>query len=411
MLLMRNKKDAALGFIFVTLLIDSIGFGIIIPIMPDLIKEMIQADLSKASVYGGWLTFSYAFMQFICAPIMGGLSDKYGRRVVLLCSLFGFAIDYLFLALAPTIAWLFVGRIIAGMMGASFTTASAYIADISTPEKRAQNFGLIGAAFGLGFIIGPGIGGQLSHFGLRFPFYAAAGLALLNWLYGFFILPESLSKENRREFEWKRANPFGMIKQLRKYPSLSGLLISLILVYLSAHAIQSTWTFYSMEKFSWTRETVGYSLTFVGVILASVQGGLIRIIIPKLGHQRSAYVGLLLSTAGLVLIAFATQGWMMYAFVIPYALGGITGPSIQSIISQTIPVNEQGEIQGALTSLMSATSIIGPVMMTYIFRYFTSSVAPVIFPGAPFIMAAILTLTSAIIAYRNFKGKPVFRRA
>lgn len=406
---MRNKKDAALGFIFITLLIDSVGLGIIIPIMPDLIKGMIHDDLSKASVYGGWLTFAYAFMQFICAPVMGGLSDKYGRRVVLLCSLFGFGIDYLFLALAPSIGWLFVGRIIAGMMGASFTTASAYIADISSPEKKAQNFGLIGAAFGLGFIIGPGIGGQLSHFGLRFPFYAAAALALFNWLYGFFILPESLPRENRREFEWKRANPFGSLRQLFKYKTLNGLIIALIFVYIAAHAIQSTWTFYSMEKFNWTPQAVGYSLTFVGVILACVQGGLIRVIIPRLGQERSVYTGLLMTTLGLILIAFATQGWMMYAFIIPYALGGITGPSIQAIISEQIPKNEQGELQGALTSLMSATSIFGPVMMTYIFRYFTSNTAPVVFPGAPFAVGAVLTSLSALIAYQQLRVKPVFK--
>lgn len=378
---MKNKKGAALGFIFITLAIDSIGLGIIIPIMPDLIKELIHEDLSQASVYGGWLTLSYAAMQFIFAPVMGALSDKYGRRTVLLCSLFGFGVDYLFLAFAPTIAWLFLGRIIAGMLGASFTTASAYIADISEPEKKAQNFGLIGAAFGLGFIIGPAIGGQLSHFGLRFPFYAAAALALLNWLYGYFILPESLPKENRRELDWKRANPFGSLRQLFKYKAFTGLIISLILVYIAAHAIQSTWTFYSMEKFSWTPQLVGYSLTFVGVILAVAQGGLIRLIIPKLGRKRSVYIGLLMTTLGLILIAFATQGWMMYAFIIPYALGGITGPSIQAIISEQVPKNEQGELQGALTSLMSATSVIGPVMMTYIFRYFTSNASPVIFPG------------------------------
>lgn len=266
---------------------------------------------------------------------------------------------------------------------ASFTTASAYIADISEPEKKAQNFGLIGAAFGLGFIIGAAIGGQLSHFGLRFPFYAAAALALLNWLYGYFILPESLSKENRREFDWKRANPFGSLKQLFKYKAFTGLIISLILVYIAAHAIQSTWTFYSMEKFSWTPQLVGYSLTFVGVILAGVQGGLIRLIIPKQGQKRSVYTGLLITTLGLILIAFATQGWMLYAFIVPYALGGITGPSIQAII--------------------------GPIMMTYIFRYFTSNAAPVIFPGAPFVMGAALTLLSAFIAYQNLKNKPAFK--
>jgi DHA1 family tetracycline resistance protein-like MFS transporter len=400
---MKNRKQAALGFIFITLLIDSIGFGIIIPVMPTLITQMIHGNLSVASEYGGWLTFAYSFMQFICAPIVGNLSDKYGRRPVLLFSLFGFGVDYLFLSVAPTIWWLFVGRIIAGITGASFTTASAYIADISTPRKRAQNFGLIGAAFGLGFIIGPGIGGQLTNYGIRFPFFAAAVLALLNWLYGYFILPESLSKEHRRQFEWKRANPLGSLMQLKKYPAVAGLIVSLILVYISVHAVQSTWTFYNMEKFNWTPQLVGYSLTFVGVMIALVQGGLIRAIIPKLGKERSVYVGLGLYSIGFLLFAFATKGWMMFAFLIPYALGGIAGPSIQGIISTHVPPNEQGELQGALTSLMSATSIVGPVLMTSLFAYFTDKNAPLIFPGAPFAMGAFLTMLSSLLAYRSLK--------
>lgn len=400
---MKDKKQAAIGFIFVTLLIDSIGFGIIIPVIPMLIQEMVGGNLSVAAEYGGWLTFAYSFMQFVFAPVIGNLSDQYGRRPVLLFSLFGFGIDYLFLSVAPTITWLFVGRIIAGITGASFSTASAYIADISTPEKRTQNFGMIGAAFGLGFIIGPGLGGQLAHLGARVPFIAAAALALINWLYGYFILPESLSKENRRPFDIKRANPLGSILQLKKYPAFSGLIVSLILVYISAHAVQSTWTYYNMEKFNWTPQLVGYSLTFVGIMIAIVQGGLIRIIIPKLGQHKSVYIGLILYSVGFLLFGFATQGWMMYLFMIPYAFGGIAGPSIQGIISSHIPPNEQGELQGALTSLMSATSIIGPPIMTTLFAYFTSTNAPFIFPGAPFLTGAILTFISAFMAWRSFK--------
>jgi DHA1 family tetracycline resistance protein-like MFS transporter len=400
---MKNRKEAALGFIFITLLIDSIGFGIIIPVMPALIAQMIHGNLSVASEYNGLLTFAYATIQFVFAPVIGNLSDKYGRRPVLLFSLFGFGIDYLFLSMAPTIGWLFVGRIIAGITGASFTTASAYIADISTPEKRAQNFGLIGAAFGLGFIIGPGIGGQLAKFGPRFPFYAAAALALLNWLYGYFILPESLPKKHRRAFEWKRANPLGSLLQLKKYPAVAGLIISLVLVYISVHAVQSTWTYYNMEKFNWTPQLVGYSLTFVGIMIALVQGGLIRVIIPKIGQQKGVYIGLLLYSIGFLLFAFSTRGWMMFAFMIPYAFGGIAGPSIQGIISTHVSPNEQGELQGALTSLMSATSIIGPILMSSLFAYFTSNKAPVKFPGAPFAMGAFLTMLSAILAYRSFK--------
>jgi len=401
---MANTGKAALGFIFITVLVDVIGFGIIIPVMPALISELIHGDISAASSYGGWLMFAYAIMQFLCAPILGNLSDKYGRRPVLLFSLLGFGIDYIFLALAPTIGWLFVGRIIAGITGASFTTASAYIADISAPDKRAQNFGMIGAAFGLGFIIGPLIGGLLGQFGSRVPFIAAAILTLLNWLYGYFVLPESLAKENRRPFEWKRANPLGSLVQLKKYPSVAGLIISLTLVYIAAHAVQSTWSFYNIGKFNWDEKMVGYSLAFVGFMIALVQGGLIRLVIPKIGQEKSLYTGLLLYSIGMLLFAFATEGWMMFAFCTVYCLGGIAGPALQGIISSHVPPNEQGELQGALTSLMSATSIVGPLLMTNLFSYFTRPTAPVYFPGAPFLMGAVLFLISTILSYRSLKA-------
>jgi len=400
---MKKHTNAALGFIFVTLLVDTIGFGIIIPVLPDLIKNLIHGDLSVASEYNGWLTLAYSLMQFVFAPVVGNLSDKYGRRPILLCSLFGFGIDYLFLAFAPTIGWLFVGRIIAGITGASFTTAGAYIADVSTPEKRAQNFGIVGVAFGLGFIIGPLLGGLLGTIGTRVPFYASAGLCLLNWLYGYFILPESLDKEHRRPFEWRRANPMGALLHLKKYPSIAGLVTSLVLVYLSVHAVQSTWAYYTMYKFTWSKAMVGYSLGFVGLMIAIVQGGLIRFIIPKFGQEKSVYFGLLLYSVGNLLFGLANAGWMMFAFLIPYALGGIAGPAIQGIMSTQVPPNEQGELQGGLTSIMSATAIVGPPVMTWLFAWFTKKSSPVQFPGAPFILAALLTLVSAILAYRSFK--------
>ena len=317
---MRPGRSAAVGFIFITLLLDVIGFGIIIPVIPKLIMGLSGKDLSHASQIGGWLMFAYAIMQFTFAPILGGLSDQYGRRPILLGSLFGFGIDYLFSAFAPTIGWLFVGRMIAGIMGSSFTTASAYIADVSPPEKRSQNFGLIGAAFGLGFIIGPAIGGFLGAYGPRAPFIAAACLAFLNWLYGLFILPESLKPENRRAFDWKRANPVGTLSQLRKYPIISGLLVSLVLLYIAAWAVQGGWSYYTMEKFQWDERMVGISLSVVGLITAIVQAGLIRIIIPKLGQQRGVYVGLSLYCFGFLCFAFATKGWMMFAALVPYCL-------------------------------------------------------------------------------------------
>ncbi|MEO6915050.1 MAG: TCR/Tet family MFS transporter, partial [Chitinophagaceae bacterium] len=281
-----------------------------------------------------------------------------------------------------------------------FTTASAYIADISEPEKRAQNFGLIGAAFGIGFIIGPVAGGLLGQFGSRVPFLAAAGLSLLNALYGFFVLPESLSKEHRRPFQLKRANPLGALLHLKKYPAVTGLVASLVLIYVASHAVQSTWPYYNMEKFDWNEAMVGYSLGFVGIMVAIIQGGLIRVIIPKLGNEKSVYAGLICYAVGLILFAFATKGWMMFAFIIPYSLGGICGPALQGIISGNVPKNEQGELQGGLTSLMSMTAIIGPPMMTTLFAKFTRPDAPIIFPGAPFLAGAILILVSTWLAYR-----------
>jgi len=400
---MLRNRQAAVGFIFITLLIDVIGFGIIIPVMPKLITHLTGADLSHASQIGGWLMFSYAFMQFLCAPILGGLSDQYGRRRVLLLSLFGFGVDYIFQAYAPSIGWLFLGRILAGGLGSSFTTGAAYISDVSTPEKRAQNFGLIGAAFGLGFIIGPAIGGFLGQYGPRAPFLAAAALALLNWLYGLFILPESLAPENRRTFSWKRANPVGALTHLRKYPVISGLLLSLVLLYIASQAVQGTWSFYTMEKFKWDERMVGISLSVVGLFTAIVQAGLIRIIIPKIGKERGVYIGLGLYCLGFLLFAFATQGWMMFAFLVPYCLGGIAGPSLQGIISTQVPPNEQGELQGGLTSLMSMTAIVGPLLMSNIFAYFTSVSAPVYFPGAAMLTGAVFSLVSTLLAYRTLR--------
>jgi len=405
---MAEKKNAALGFIFVTLLIDVIGFGIIIPVMPRLISEMLHVDIPEASEYGGWLLAAFAIMQFAFSPLMGNLSDCFGRRPILLASLFGFGVDYIFLVFAPTIQWLFIGRIIAGIMGASFTTAAAYIADISEPEKRAQNFGMIGAAFGLGFIIGPALGGILAKYGLRVPFIGAAVLTLLNWLYGFFILPESLKPENRRPFEWARANPVGSLIFFLRYKVILGLVASIVLVYIAGHAVQSTWSYYTMEKFNWDEAGVGYSLAFVGLLVAIVQGWLIRFIIPKLGQERSIYIGLGLYAIGFFLFGIATEGWMMYAFLIPYCLGGITGPSLQGVMSAQVPANEQGELQGALTSLMSLTSIFGPVMMTAIFHHYSSkSTGATYFPGAAMMAGAFLTLISAFLARLSLKKHAV----
>jgi DHA1 family tetracycline resistance protein-like MFS transporter len=400
---MAVSKKAAIGFIFITLLIDVIGWGIIIPVMPKLLEDMIHGNVSKAASYNGWLLFAFAVAQFLFSPVLGNLSDRYGRRPIILISLFGFAIDYLFLSFAPSIEWFFVGRVVAGITGASFTTASAYIADISTNENRAKNFGMIGAAFGVGFMIGPMIGGLLGDLGPRVPFIAAAILCFLNWLWGYFILPESLPKEKRRPFNWKRANPVGMLQHLRKYKGISELVGSLILVYIAAHAIQSNWAFFLTERFSWSSGMIGISLAVVGLLVGLVQGGLTRVVNPWLGNEKSVYIGLFLYSVGMLLFAFATESWMIFVFLVPYCLGGIAGPALQAIISSHVPSNEQGELQGALTSLVSVTTIVGPLIMTNLFAYFTSPGAPVHYAGAPFILGALLLIASTIMAYHALK--------
>jgi DHA1 family tetracycline resistance protein-like MFS transporter len=398
---MISKPNRSLIFIFITILVDVIGLGVIIPVVPSLIEELTGEGLSEASRYGGWLIFSFAAMQFLFSPIMGGLSDRFGRRPVLLFSLFGLGIDYIFHALAPTLFWLFVGRLIAGVFGASFTTATAYIADISTPEKRSQNFGLIGAAFGLGFIIGPVIGGLAgAEFGPRAPFLVAAALSLLNVTYGFFVLPESLDKNKRRPFEWKRANPIGALMRLKRYPVISGLVVSMVLIYLAGHAVQSNWSYFTMFKFEWDEAMVGYSLGVVGLLIAIVQGGLIRVVIPKIGLANSVYVGIALQAIGLFCFGIASAGWMLFIFLIPYCFGGISAPALQGIISSQVPDSEQGELQGALTSLVSLTAIVGPVMMNSLFSYFTSEEAPIYLPGASFYLASIFMVFSLFFAYR-----------
>lgn len=399
---MQNKK-AGVGFVLFIIFMDSLGFGIIIPVMPDLIISLTGVGMSEASEYGGYLLFAYAICQFIFSPIIGGLSDQYGRRPVLLLSSFGFAVDYLFLAYAPTILLLFIGRIFSGIMGASFATASAYIADVSEPSKRAANFGLVGAAFGLGFIIGPAVGGLLGDIGPRVPFIAAAILSGLNWFYGVFILPESLTDENRRVFDIKRANPFGTFKQLGKHKVIIGLIAAMFFVYIASHAVQSTWSFYTKYQFDWTNAEVGYSLSFVGVLSALVQGVLIRWLIPKIGQKKAVYWGMFFYFAGLALIGYALSGWMLYGAMVIYSLGGIAGPALQGIMSNQLPSNEQGELQGANTSMMSATAIVGPILMTHVFAYFSGDDAPFHIPGAAMYLASAFTLVSLFLCWRTLR--------
>jgi Arabinose efflux permease len=398
-----KRGRAAMGFIFFTLLIDVMGWGLIIPVMADLIAQLKGIPVNVASTYGAFLLSVFAVTQFMFSPVVGNLSDRYGRRPVLLISLLGFGVDYLILAWAPSYGWLFVGRVIAGITGASFTTASSYIADISADETaRAKNFGLIGAAFGLGFVLGPALGGLLAGWGLRAPFYMAAVLCLLNCLFGFFMLPESLDKASRRPFDWKRANPLGSFRFLVKYPKIGNLAVSFFLIYLGAQAVHSSWNFFTIYRFGWSEQMIGISLAIVGVLTGVVQAGLTRVIIPKIGNTKSIYIGLFLYTIGLLLFAFATESWMMFAFLVPYCLGGIAGPSLQSAIAGRVPSGQQGELQGALTSLMSLTTIVGPLIMNSSFSYFTTDGAPFYFPGVHFLIGAICMLGGLLIVRRVF---------
>lgn len=404
-MLTKSVESKGLFFIFVTVVIDSIGLGIIIPVIPKLIQELIHGDLSAASQYGGLLVFVYAFAQFFFASVLGNLSDKYGRRPVLLFSLLGFGINYILMGLAPSIGWLFAGRLIAGITGASHTVAAAYIADISSPQKKAQNFGLLGAAFGLGFILGPVLGGILGQYSSRLPFFAAAGLCLLNLLYGYFVVPESLKPELRRPFDWKTSNPIGTFAHINTYPQILPLMVCIFLVNIAANAVQTTWSYYTMEKFQWDERMVGLSLGFVGTLLMIVQAGLIRIAIPKLGLKNAILLGLTLYLIAYSLFGIATQSWMMFAISIFFVSAGIGGPALQSYISNHIPANEQGQIQGGITSVISLTAIIGPVIMSSLFSYFSRKEAVFYFPGAPFVLSALLSVLALLIMISYFRNK------
>jgi DHA1 family tetracycline resistance protein-like MFS transporter len=327
----------------------------------------------------------------------------------LLLSLLAFGIDYALMGFAPTLEWLFIGRAVAGIAGASHTTANAYIADVSPPEKRAQNFGLMGAAFGLGFILGPAAGGLIGELGTRAPFFAAAALALVNLAYGMFVLPESLPVESRRPFHWHRANTLGTILQLRRYPGI-GLLVTVVFLWVLGHQVlPATWAFYTQQKFGWVPAEVGFSLAFAGVLLAAVQAGLTRVLVPRLGERGAVLIGLTTGGLGYLGYAFATSGWMIYPAMLVGMLGGLTFPSLNALMSHSVPKTSQGELQGAVASLHSLTAIIGPVLMTQLFGYFTSPAAPFQFPGAAFVFAALLTAIGLILFARA--GKPLTHEA
>ncbi len=406
-----NSRKPALGFIFVTLFLDILGVGLIIPILPKLIKELSGGNESAAAGVYGWLVALYSLMQFLCAPVLGSLSDRFGRRPVILGSLFGSWLDYLLQAFAPSIPWFFLGRIVAGITGANITAASAYIADVSPPEKRAANFGLIGAAFGLGFIAGPALGGLLGNLGLRVPFLVAAGLTLVNWLYGLLVLPESLPREQHRAFDWSRANPVGSLVALKRYPIVLGLTATYFLFNLAHQVFPSTWVLYVDHRYHWTSGQVGASLAVVGIMAAIVQGGLARRIVPALGERRAIVVGLINGTVFMTAYGLATKSWMIYAVIIVGSFGAIANPALQGLVSRQVPLNEQGAVQGALNSLGSLGGILGPLVATRLFSYFVHPRAPAYVPGMAFFAGSVMIFAALLLALRSFQRNPVLSPA
>lgn len=394
-------RRASVAFILVTLFIDSLGFGLVIPILPKLVERLVGGGISDASFVVGALTALYAVMQLFAAPVLGGLSDRYGRRPVLLLALGSLGLDYVLLSLAPNVWWLVVGRIIAGIGGATFTPAGAYIADVSPPEKRAANFGMVGVAFGLGFIAGPALGGLLGEGSLRLPFVVAAGLSAANFLFGLLVLPESLAPQNRRPFVLSQANPLGALRAVGRYGGVAALLPISIATALAQMGLQSVWVLYTTYRYAWSVSDVGISLAIVGLLFAVAQGALVRPVVARVGEARTLVVGLLVATISFFLFGLATQGWMMYAVTAVYCLGlGLCGPAMQGLMSRAVPPSEQGLLQGALASVNTSATIAGPLLATSLFGYFVSPAAPAPLPGAPFFAGGVLFLLSLAFALR-----------
>ncbi len=376
----------------------------IMPVLPDLLMEISGEDLAASAKYGGWLMFVYAVMQFFFAPIVGNLSDAYGRRPVLLLSMVVLGINYIIMGFANSLVLLFIGRIISGIGASTMSTCNAYVADVTPISERAQYFGMIGAAFGMGFIIGPVIGGILGEFGSRVPFFATAALVFFNLLFGFFILPESLTPENRRIFEPARANPLATFRQLSQFRVVFGILMVMFFYNLGHHVLPSIWSYYTIEKLNWSTREIGYSLGFIGVLMVFVQGFLIRIVIPKVGLRNAGIIGMSMTLVAFCGYASASTSWMMYVAMVPGALGALAGPAMNGIASGQIGAQQQGELQGGMSSMMSLTSILSPPIMTQVFSYFGSNSTTVYYPGAPFLLAAILTLLSLVLFVRATAG-------
>lgn len=397
------RPKPAIIFIFITLFLDIFGIGVIVPVLPKLVEELQGGDLEAAAHSVGWLGALYALMQFIFSPVLGSLSDRFGRRPVILASLFGSGIDYLVLAWAPTLGWLYVARIVSGITAANFSAASAYIADVTPPEKRAAGFGMIGAAFGLGFIAGPAIGGLLGAHGLRTPFLVAAGITLLNWLYGAFVLPESLAKENRRPFTWESAHPIKALTALSRWPVVMGLAGTHFFSILAGNIYPALWVLYTGFRYGWDSIHVGISLALVGVMAAIVQAGLAGKVIAKIGERRGIYLGLLAMAVAMFCYGTATDGWMVYVIILIGSIGGIGGPAIQSMISRAVPADEQGAVQGALNSITSIAGIAAPILWTALFSWSIAKERVFPLPGISFYGACVVSLVAAGLAWRAFR--------
>ncbi|MGH7460095.1 MAG: TCR/Tet family MFS transporter, partial [Longimicrobiales bacterium] len=377
------------------------------PVLPRLVERFMGGDTAHAAQIYGLFGTVWALMQFFCAPLLGALSDRFGRRPVILFSILGLGLDYILMALAPTVGWLFVGRVISGITGASFTTAYAYIADVSPPEKRAANFGLIGAAWGLGFVLGPALGGLLGGISPRLPFWVAAGLALLNTLYGLFVLPESLPPERRRPIHWKRANPVGALRLLRSHPELIGLSAVSFLFFVAHQVLPSITVLYTSLRYGWNELTMGLTLAGVGILGVIVQALLVRPAVARYGERRTLITGLLFGAIGFSFYGLATTSVAFWVGLLPSALMGLYQPSVQALMTRRVGPSEQGQLQGANTSLMGITGMVGPGLFTLTFAHFIQDDAPVYLPGAPFLLATVLMLNAGFIAWRVTRGQAV----
>jgi DHA1 family tetracycline resistance protein-like MFS transporter len=390
---------AAFAFIFVTVLLDMLALGVIVPVLPKLIIHFEHGDMSMAAIQTGVFGFIWAAMQFLFAPVIGALSDRFGRRPVVLLSNFGLGCDYILMAVAPTLSWLFLGRIISGITSASYPTGAAYIADVTPEEHRAVKFGLLGSAFGLGFIVGPALGGMLGSMGLRYPFWAAAGLSLTNAAYGFFILPESLPRERRAAFRLRRANPLGSLKLLRSHPELFGLASAMFLYYIAHESLPSMFVLYTYYRYHWGERLTGLTLAGVGACSTIVSAALISLAIRKLGELRTLFTGLLFGITGFGLFALAPNTVIFLIGVPLISLWGLAGPSMQSLMSQRVGPSEQGQLQGALTSLFGMAGMIGPLVFTEVFAFAIAPSRSLQLPGAPYWLASALLLGSLLIAW------------